>query len=632
VSRKAVPRRLRADVDAPPFEQFARRLRGDEGSFLVLPSSDLTYLPGSPIPAIGLRYVQRTDGLLVPASAARAPQPIDLIHTYITYSELFGWAAGPEYVIEALGNVPRDQFVTGCAELLGAYEALGSERREIDDRLATAWFKEPTANRVRHLLTNHATLVAPQALLLLMQLGLLHSPEIPDADAKPRPFPALVLALQQGLGSGPEDHETTFLGQTASPLFRQIVASHHFSQSQDEATTISHHHQRWVRLSRDLSARSDAVDLSFAFFQATGIDKDDFTAVGLAIWAHCETHGSYPIPASALDSFKLSPYVVERTLALFSGTPEELRGHIAGLEDKFHTEWSFDVLRRFPVVRLPDGSLIVLSKRLLLERIFGWLPIYDLTEGFKARDRRVEADRAELWLRSMCEADALIGLTNLASRSRFYGADQIQAAFGTAERNADAAIEYPDAWVVVEIGTHQLKRTTVVVGDPDSLESDLRFAIDAKAAQLDETIKHLIADESRLTRRPPLPRRQYVPVLALTEGFPVNPMTTFAVRERLLAAELFTDPRIAPLHILDQEELDMAEAMSEEGGPSLLQLLDDHQRSTLAASAFKDWLILDRGRGTGPRRPRRLEAVRQEAWEPALQRLKEAQNANDVST
>jgi hypothetical protein len=211
---------------------------------------------------------------------------------------------------------------------------------------------------------------------------------------------------------------------------------------------------------------------------------------------------------------------------------------------------------------------------------------------------------------------------NLAGPSRFYGEDAIQRAFGTVVQNADAAIEYADAWVVVEIGTHQLTRATVVAGSPDALESDLKFGIDKKAAQLDATIRELIGDESRLTGQSPQGRRRYVPVLVLVEGFPVDPMTTTAIRERLRAAGLFAEARIGPMHIVDQEELDMLEAIAEDGGPSLLQLLEDHERSSLADSGLKNWLILERGRGTGPRRPRRLEAVRREAWQPALDRLR----------
>jgi hypothetical protein len=100
--------------------------------------------------------------------------------------------------------------------------------------------------------------------------------------------------------------------------------------------------------------------------------------------------------------------------------------------------------------------------------------------------------------------------------------------------------------------------------------------IDEQAAQLDATIRGLIGVESRITCQSPLRRRRSVSVLIPTEGTPVNTLTTAAIRERLRAAGLFTDPRIGTLHIVDQEELDFAEAVAEDGGPSLLQ----HSRIT----------------------------------------------------
>jgi hypothetical protein len=566
---------------------------------------------------------------MVPESVARAPQPIDLIQAYATYSELFGFPPEPNYVVEALTAVPRDGFILGCAALLGIYEKLGASRGDIDRQLADMWFKGAAVGRIRELLRDNGTLVAPQTLLLLMQFALVRSPVVPDPKAQPRPLPALILATQELLGSSADEEETVFTGDTHSALFRQIVASHDFGAAEDVATTIAHHHQRWVRLARDHASETGAVDLDSAFREATGVDKDDFTAVALAIWAYCETHASYPIPATALDSFSIPREVVDRALRLIARTADEFRALIVNIPPEFRTEWSFDVLRRYPLLRLSNGDILVLSKGLLIQRLYGWLPIFDLTSGLKAAGRKKEAERAESWLRHLCEVDALTGLTNLAGSTRFYGEDAIQRAYGTLVQNADAAIEYADAWVVLEIGTHQLTRATVVAGSPDALESDLKLGIDEKAAQLEATIRELIADESRLTGQSPLRRRRYVPVLVLAQGFPVNPMTTTAIRERLRVAGLFADPRIGPLHIVNQEELDMAEAIAEDGGPSLLQLLEDHERSSLANSGLKNWLILDRGRGIGPRRPRRLEAVRNDAWQPALDRLRKQGAGSD---
>lgn len=606
----------------PDLSQFKQRPQGDEGSYIAVPEAGRVYLAGTTIPAIGAKFVQRPDGLIVPEAVVRGPQPLDLIRTYVTYSELFGYPPYPDYIVEALGGVRRLEFVRACAVVLAMYEKFGSSRPDIDRQLAEFWFKEKGKAIILGLLSEHATLVAPQALLLLMQFALARSPdELDDEAVTPHALPSLILAVQEGLGSSGDDNESNvFTGDPQSALFRQVVASHHFGSTEDEATTIAHHQRRWVGLPRAHAADAGAVDLYEAFRDATGVDKDDFTTVALALWAHCEVHNAYPIPASAVDSITMPRDVIEQSLSLIALTPDEFRGLVLNTKPEDQTEWSFDTLRQFPLLRLENGDLLVLSKALLIERIYGWLPMFDLIDGLRTAGRKKDADRADKWFRRLCELDALEGIANLAG-SRLFGENAIQAAFGTSKSNADAAIEYPDAWVVLEIGTRQLTRATVVATTPEGLEADLKRGIDEKAVQLDATIRALIADEPQLTGQPRRPRRRYGAVLVLTEGFPVNPMTMEAIRVRLAAAGLLTDPRIGSLHILDQEELDMAEAIGEDGGPSLLQLLEEHEGSNLAKSAFKDWLIVERGRGTGPRRPHRLEGAHKEAWQTAVDRL-----------
>lgn len=622
------PRRRRE----PSFDDFQRRLPGDEGDFLVVPEGNRRYFAGSPVPAVGMTFVER-GGLFLPESAVRPPQPIDLMGTYLTFAEIFGRRPGLAYVVDALGRIGRDPFVRSCAELLGRYDALQANRSEIDEALVTASFREPTASRVRALLQGNRVLITPQALLLLMRFSLVISPDEPPEGAEPRAFIGVVLALQDELGYARSPGGTSsgyvFRGETTSPLFREIVANQAFAASVDEVTLIASHHLHWEQLPAEVGDRPGRVDLKALFEEATGISKDDFMAVGTALWVSAELNQRYPVPATIFDSFTPSREQIEAALSLFAATPEQLRDEIAGLEQRFQTQWSFDVLRRYPVMRMDDGSYLVLSKPLLLERHFGWLPIYDLTEGLQAQGRRREARQADTWYRTMCELDARQGLENLAMPSdagrRLYFEEDIQEAFGTTTRNADAAIDYGDAWVVVEMGTHKLTRATIVAGEPEALAEDLRVGVEEKVEQIDATIQRLIEDESRLTSHPARPRRRYVAVLLLTEGFPTNPMTMTAVRERLAARGLLADPRIGPLHIVDQEEMNMVEAVAESGGPSLLTLLEEHERSTLRDMGLRDYLIVDRGRGVGPERAQRTEAPFERAWEPVIDRVRQTQ-------
>jgi hypothetical protein len=94
----------------PDLSRFKARPRGDEGDYIAVPEAGRAYFSGTTIPAVGARYVQRPDGLIVPEAVARGPQAIDLIRTYVTYSDLFGYPPYADYIVEAIGAVPRDSI------------------------------------------------------------------------------------------------------------------------------------------------------------------------------------------------------------------------------------------------------------------------------------------------------------------------------------------------------------------------------------------------------------------------------------------------------------------------------------------------------------------------------------------
>lgn len=189
-------------------------------------------------------------------------------------------------------------------------------------------------------------------------------------------------------------------------------------------------------------------------------------------------------------------------------------------------------------------------------------------------------------------------------------------------KNADAALDYGDAWVVAEISTRHLTRESIAGGSAEALEKDLERGIITKVAQIDSTITQLIRNETWLTGYASTPRRRHVAVLVVREGFPVNPMTMTAIHGRLAEKHLLADPRIGPLHILDQEDLNIAEAIAESEGPSLLQLLEQHETGNLRNMDFKSWLIVERG--LEAKRPERIAGPYENAWRPVLAVAQEA--------
>jgi hypothetical protein len=117
-----------------------------------------------------------------------------------------------------------------------------------------------------------------------------------------------------------------------------------------------------------------------------------------------------------------------------------------------------------------------------------------------------------------------------------------------------------------------------------------------KARQLDATIARIRADETPLTGQPaPAGPRRFWPVLIVPDGFPATPLTVRRLHRMIHAAGLLTDPDTAPLVVVDNEALEAAETVADNGGPTLPDLLAEHAGSDRADYGFKDWLLLDRG-------------------------------------
>jgi hypothetical protein len=480
--------------------------------------------------------------LAVPIASTRGPQPIDLMQVFLTAEEVFGGRLGLPFAEAELREVARCAMLVRCAKILGAYDRMQADRETLDEGLVAGWFTEPTATKVCERLRRDRRLFAPQALLMLMRLAIVHSPELVP-EGRPHRFPALVLAIQDDLGAqrdeAPEPaRPNVFTGETRSAMFREMIQNQAFYASVDTGTMLGRHHLHWNVLPERMRDDSRWEDLPALFAEATGVPFDDFIAVGLALWAIVEMKNQYPVPRAAL-GHALPESRIDAALRLFSLTAEEMRDEILRCDAEFQTHWSFDAFRLSPVIRLPDGQLLVLSTQMLLERLFTWLPIHDLRLGLATHGPEGvrTGERAYHWFRAMCEADAMESLGNLmpaaVGERRFYGEQQIQEAFGTHQPNADAAMDYGDAWIVAEVSTRHLTRQSVAGGSAEALQKDLERGVIKKVGQIDSTIRQLVRDESRLTGHLAIPRRRYMPVLVVTEGFPVNPMSMTAICGRL---------------------------------------------------------------------------------------------------
>jgi hypothetical protein len=328
-------------------------------------------------------------------------------------------------------------------------------------------------------------------------------------------------------------------------------------------------------------------------------------AIAIALWSSC-VNERQPIVncRTYLSPLGWEPERVERLLSYIALPIDEYRRRIREELEQRSLDWHFTTFALFPLVRFEE-DVIVLDPELLLRRCLGFIPFFDIQAGLVAQGRRSEVsavrrafdDYSERYVR-----EALESLSGTASPKRVYSDKDLRRA-DNRRKMADVAVDYGDAWVVVEVTTHQASRDTVNAVSVSGLIRD-RDALIEEAIQVQSTIDLIRQDQTALTGGPRESRVTFFPIIVLTEGFPNNPLVTSIVREELKSRNLLIAPDIAPLELIDVVELDMVEGVAETGGPTLPEILRLKAASNFHADSLGNFLIADAR--FSPKRPQRV--------------------------
>jgi hypothetical protein len=534
------------------------------------------------------------------------PAPRDLLHRYLTPAEVFGAFPGAEEPLAWLRAADQESVLREVAFWLGKFDESGLNGwKQIERDWVSEKILEPHRSGILGLLHGDRTLVSTQSLMIAAKRAL--TVGRPTTNTNTVPLFMAAVSIQGGLGTDRDPNESAEARRLR--LQAELISNALFHRRPERGMRVAQSQIRW----RDIPGRGDVtlpVAPADAFEQVTGIPLIDLQAVGFCLFAQAMEHpGGTPTVAAIAAFVHWEPERLERALSLISATVDVIAVLIRREERDYGENWSFDALRRFPVLRLSNDRILILSPHLILERTLGWLPFLDMTRPEGVGDEaRAIARHAKTAFEIICEREVIETLAaNLASgreHGRLFDGATLRATY-PAGQIADAAIAYRDEWLVVEVSSGQLQRGTVVGGFATSLDADLERLIDEKVDQIVSTIAHIRDDPARLSgdaRR----RSRFVPVLVNTEGIPLNPITHVTITDRVAAAGRLAEADVERLHILDTEDLYAAEAMAETDRLGLNKLLRQHRRAGLMRRVdLKDWLAMaGRGRRAWPERLR----------------------------
>jgi hypothetical protein len=100
-------------------------------------------------------------------------------------------------------------------------------------------------------------------------------------------------------------------------------------------------------------------------------------------------------------------------------------------------------------------------------------------------------------------------------------------------------------------------------------------------------------------------------------GFPVNPITMSVIRQRATTAGLLQGPDVGAVEVLDFDMLEQVEAMAEQGGPNLAELLRDKQTANLRLASLDQYMHYEQRLAL--RRPGRLDPILRRAFDRILE-------------
>ena len=355
-------------------------------------------------------------------------------------------------------------------------------------------------------------------------------------------------------------------GGTSESLAIEIACNQIFNEPHDVGGMVSRTWALWNRHAVGLQrAKLDKTPLEL-LKDATGLELADLLALGFACWAmttHDRVNG--PVRINPFTLVKLPRETVERFLALFATTPEELASELAGCE----LPWRMLPLQTRPLLRIGD-DVVVLDEPFLLEAV---------TTGLYWRvSDRVRTSDPEAWrpwsvaYAEMVEALAeelveVLAPLILDGSSAFFTEEDIKTAFATKKEtppNIDAGVDFGMGVTLFEIVNKHMS-LQARSGNMAAFKTDVDQAVITKAEQLDGTAALLRRDPQPPASPLKKPAGAVFPIVVCGNHFPVNPVTRNYVEGLLQGKGMLQAPGIQPLAVIDLDELESCVSLAKAG-------------------------------------------------------------------
>ena len=525
------------------------------------------YLKGTTIPAIINQYSWHKSGLLIPNHALSEKAPIDYVYRYIPLEEISDVPINLEAIIDIISQLDQDDFLSACSKFTDMAHPSGGTT-ELEDLIKT---EMPFLHsKVKRLLEKNHKYFGPQAPLVLMKLAILNESTRKDLPKVNLPtFILLCLAIQNFFS--PERSDASNLN-----LAMELPANYSIHRKLDPAYEFRQYQRRWE------GEEECSKFLRKSFQENCGFPSSkiaEFVA-GLAMQER-DLRMNFRFEESGDDDFNM-----RKALELISINIEQFKDRISNPTTP-NFIWDFSIFHEFPVIQRSDGQYVVVEKSLLVNRGLGWPLIYDsnVKDASLLHDIAMFAERQS--------KEIVVETLGDAWSSRIVdGSDLISLFGGPGIQSADLAIEFENAWLVLEISTFRTP-FKALAAESQTLYKELIVQVADEAVQAVSTCEQLAKhslDPSIEFREISSASKMY-PMVVATEKFTTNPLTLSDIRLEVDNRRGGRNPRIAPVEVVNLEELEILLLLSKIYGLSIVSLLEEKAQSAFWSDSVNNFLI-----------------------------------------
>ncbi len=385
----------------------------------------------------------------------------------------------------------------------------------------------------------------------------------------------------------------------------ELVLNSYFTRFPDLSLSIARAKYLYVNIHRRLALKPPLhfLDIEAIFREATSIGLDEYLSIGMAVLAHFhkyvdndkplppEDNPTIIFPGQVFAKAVLDKGILRRAFSLASVTLEDFRAQVSSHTNR-EMVYDFLAIKAHPLLRRDDEAFLLLSFPYLFERLttgIYWI-IFDYL-GTQGGNLHLQFSRyvGRIFQTYVEELVEQIHLRQGNGDERLLRDQPYETKLGE-RRTPDVMVFGKDYAIIIEASATRIQaKKTTSQGIPEAFQADCEKMIFDNVRSLENFINDFRTGVCTLEGIDASAIRTIYPIIVLIEELPQFWVIDDYIAREIQTKGFLSDKGIAPLSILDIDDLESLEKWSR--APLLDAIRDWHRSPYFPHEAFRDHVM-----------------------------------------